>query len=458
MIQLQRIAALAVLALCLLASGCATIRPARPDLARLYESNSVDVEQPPVILIHGLMGSTLVDSKTGKQFWPGSLGTLAFSTYGDLAHMTSETGDGPHLVPGDLFTGIGGVDFYSALVDTLEQVARYKRGVPGQPVGNDRRRYYVLLYDWRKDNFEAVKQLHALIEQIRIDYRDPKLRVDIIAHSNGGLIADYYLRYGPTDVLDQREFKPWDEGDKRIRRIVMLGTPLLGAVTSLERLVAGFRLTLRPIPVEVLATFATPFEALPHPLVHSVVDPAGQAIDLDIYDSGMWRRNRWGVYSPEVEARVRATAKLPADGERAVADLQATFEHNLERARKFQWALTPPFLDQDVSVAIFGGDCSLTEGHAVLEQTVGGPKLAFRPGDVQKKLPGVDYEDLMLEPGDTLVTRSSEVARESNDPGKPRHAFNFFPAAQSFFLCESHDQLTTNVYFQDNLLYFLLSR
>src|SRR6476620_905250 len=106
--------------LALLFTGCATIRPDKPDLARLYESNSVDVDQPPVILIHGLMGSTLVDSKTGKQFWPGSLGTLAFSTYNDLARMTSETDDGPHLVAGDLFTGIGGVDYYGALVDTLE--------------------------------------------------------------------------------------------------------------------------------------------------------------------------------------------------------------------------------------------------------------------------------------------------------------------------------------------------
>ena len=446
------------LVLSLLLSGCATVRPARPDLGRLYESNSTDIEQPPVILIHGLMGSTLVDSKTGKQFWPGSLGTLAFSTYTDLARMTNEDADGPRLVPGDLFTGIGGVDFYSALVDTLENVARFKRGVPGQPVGADRRRYYVLVYDWRKDNIEAVRKLHALIEQIRIDYNDPNLRVDIIAHSNGGLIANYYLRYGPTDVLDEREFYPWDEGGKRVRRVVLLGTPLLGAVTSLERLVQGFRLTVRTIPVEVLATFATPFEALPHPLVNAVLDPLGKAVDIDIYDPETWRRNRWGVFSPEVEARVRAPAKRPEDGERAVTDLQATFVRNLERARRFQWSLTSPFQNEDVSIAVFGGDCSLTEGHAVLEDTATGPKLAFRPGDVQKKVPGMDYESLMLEPGDSLVTRSSEVARESADPGKPRHAFNFFPQSQSFFLCESHDKLTNNVYFQDNLLYFLLSR
>jgi pimeloyl-ACP methyl ester carboxylesterase len=447
-----------LLALCVLLTGCATIRPPKPNLARLYENNSADAEQPPVILIHGLMGSTLMDSKTGKQFWPGSLGTLAFSNYSNLARMTAETDGGPHLVPGDLFTGIGGVDFYSALVNTLEHVARFKRGVPGEPVGNDRRRYYVLVYDWRKDNIEAVRKLHALIEQIRIDYNDPNLRVDIIAHSNGGLIANYYLRYGPTDVLDQREFYPWDEGSKRIRRIVLLGTPLLGAVTSLERLTQGFRLTVRTIPVEVLATFATPFEALPHPLVNSIIDPSGKAVDLDIYDPAIWRGNHWSVFSPEVEARVRASAKTPAEGAQAVAELQATFVRNLERARRFQWSLTSPFHDEDVDIAVFGGDCQLTEGHAVLEQTAAGPALAFHAGDVRNKVPGVNYGKLMLEPGDGLVTRASEVARESDDPGLPRHAFNFFPMAQSFFLCESHDQLTTNTYFQDNLLYFLLSR
>ena len=449
---------LPLLMLFLLLSGCATVRPERPDLARLYERHSTDVDQPPVILIHGLMGSTLVDSKTVKQFWPGSLGTLAFSTYSNLARMTAESADGPHLVPGDLFTGIGGVDYYGALVDTLEHAARFKRGVPGQPVGSDRRRYYVLVYDWRKDNIEAVRKLHALIDQIRIDYGNPNLRVDIIAHSNGGLIADYYLRYGATDVLDEPEFHPWSEGGKRIRRIVLLGTPLLGAVTSLERLMVGFRLTVRVIPVEVLATFATPFEALPHPLFDAVLDPAGNPVAIDLYDARIWRDHHWSVFSPEVAARVLASAKTPDDGARALAELQATFTRNLERAGRFQRALGSPFRSDEVSIAMFGGDCALTEGHAVLETDAAGARMAFRPGDVENKLPGVDYDKLMLEPGDTLVTRSSQLARESGDPAAPGRAFNFFPQAQNFFLCEAHEKLTTNVYFQDNLLYFLLGR
>jgi len=147
---------------------------------------------------------------------------------------------------------VAGVDFYGELLRTLESVGRFERSTPGTPVGSERRRYYVLLYDWRKDNIVAVRKLHAMIEQIRVDYGDPNLRVDIVAHSNGGTITNWYLRYGPNDVPAEGPMPTWEEGDKRIRRVIMLGTPMLGAVTSLERLVYGTRLAVRTVPVEVI--------------------------------------------------------------------------------------------------------------------------------------------------------------------------------------------------------------
>jgi pimeloyl-ACP methyl ester carboxylesterase len=441
----------------------------------LYENSSDDPNQPPVIVLHGLAGSTLVDAKTGKQFWPGGLKSLAFSNYRDLAQMSVEDREGEGLVPGDLTYGVGGVDFYAALLRSLETVGRFERGVPGQPVGPQRRRYYVFVYDWRKDNLVAVRKLHALIDQIRVDYGNPALKVDMIAHSNGGMIADYYLRYGPRDVLEGApvvaggaRFQTWDEGDKRIRRLVMLGTPELGAVTSLERLVYGMRVGLGTVPVEVMATFATPYQALPHPLTKPVLDTRGAPVDIDIYDPAVWKRERWGVYSPEVVARVRESLSEPIEGERAVSALQAGFDRNLRRAERWQWALTAPLPPNRVETAVFGGDCEATPGHGVMLDEAGHSRLVFRPKDVtaghenanggRGVTPVFDYAHLMSEPGDGLITRSSQVARRPLGLAVDDDRFHPLPAGQTFFLCESHGRLTHNLYFQNNLLYFLMTR
>ncbi|MFY2762623.1 lipase/acyltransferase domain-containing protein [Arenimonas sp. MALMAid1274] len=440
--------------LCL--AACTTT-PERPDLARLYEADVQNDRQPPVILIHGLMGSTLVEPESGKEFWPGSIGTLAFSEYRELARMKAAEADGGALVPGDLFYGVGRTDYYQALIDTLEGVGRFKRGTPGTPVqADDRRRYYVLLYDWRKENLEAVRQLHALIDQIRVDYRDPDLAVDILAHSNGGLIANYYLRYGPNDVLTSDEFIPWEQGAHRIRRMVLLGTPSLGAVTSLERLQQGFKIAWRTVPVEVLVTFATPFEALPHPDAQVVYSPEGQPIPFNIYDADAWRVRRWSVFSPDVEARVLAAAPDRATGELNMAQLQAYFVRHLARARQFQRALSAPMPANGVEVAVFGGDCTLTPARAVLDRDAGGERLVIRPDQVKARVEGVDYERLLLQPGDGLVTRDAQLGRGLPPIGG--RAGNTHPVSQSFFLCERHDQLSVNPYFQNNLLYFLLGR
>lgn len=441
----------------LVLAGCSGA-PARPDLARLYEEDTRNPAQPPVILIHGLMGSTLVERDTGKEYWPGGLGTLAFSDYRELARVRDVEQRGGGLVPGDLFYGVARTDYYEALTKALEDVGRFRRAEPGEPVkGNgDRRRYYVLLYDWRRENIHAVRQLHELIEQVRRDYDDPDLPVDVLAHSNGGLIASYYLRYGPQDILDRNEFTPWDEGAHRIRRMVLLGTPNLGSVISLERLQKGVKIAFRTVPVEVLATFATPFETLPHPDVKFVHGLDGEPIDLDIYDVDTWRKHRWGIFSPEVEARVIAAAHGPETGALQLAALQATFVRHLERARKLQLALGEPAQSHGVEVAVFGGDCTLTPGRAVLDEKDGVRSLVVRPEDIRGGIDGVDYERLLLQPGDGLVTRDSQLGR-GRVPGQGA-AYDSYPFAQSFFLCERHDQLSVNPYFQNNLLHFLLAR
>ncbi len=440
-------AKLLLLSLALLAGGCLSFNK-RPDLDLLYRSSHLNDNNTPVIIIPGLMGTTLVNGK-GEEVWPKSVGNIAFSRFDDIA--LDENKD---IRPGGLFDALAGVDFYGTLVTTLEKAGRYQKGEPGEPIANkNRRRYYVLLYDWRKSNFDAVNQLHDLIEQIRRDYGKPDLQVDIIAHSNGGLIARYYLQYGPQDAASRVSPAPWREGDARIRRIAMLGTPNLGSIVSVSRLYRGFRLGLREIPPHILSYFATPFETLPNPKANAFIDANGTTVDLDIYDVSLWHKNGWSVFSEEVRQQVR---REYSDAERRLALLDERFVIHLENARQFQSALAVPLAGSGVQFAVFGGDCELTASRAVVEANGKGLRLAFQESEIAGKRRNVDYVRLMQAPGDGLVTRESQLARASNIYLNQSMDRDLFPVSQTMFFCEKHDRLTSNPYFQNNLLYFIL--
>ena len=56
---------------------------------------------------------------------------------------------------------------------------------------------------------------------------------------------------------------------------------------------------------------------------------------------------------------------------------------------------------------MFGGDCVLTPARVVIEPQAGRSVTRLFPEDVRRKVIGVDYSRLMLEPGDGEVTKPS---------------------------------------------------
>ncbi len=118
---------LIVLTLVVLISSCA--KQVKPDLARLYQSSSeLTKTRPPVILVHGIMGSKLRDKTSLKELWYGSLKQLAFSNYADLGleidPITLEAVNNS-VEAFAIVDKAAGVDYYNAIINP----ARYYRSI-----------------------------------------------------------------------------------------------------------------------------------------------------------------------------------------------------------------------------------------------------------------------------------------------------------------------------------------
>jgi len=431
----------------------------QPDLARLYRE-SRPVQQPPVILIHGIFGARLSDSSSGEEVWFGSIGRLAFSNYAELAlevdPVTLEPLPSPLQASG-LTDQVAGKDYYGNILHVLEAAGGYHLATPGQPVVDGQRVFYVFAYDWRQDNVVTAEKLERLIETIQQDHGDPDLKVDLIAHSMGGLVARYYLRYGSEDVLNSNEFPVNYSGSLNVRRTILLGTPNLGSVSTLNAFIRGYKIGFNRIPPEVLATVPSVYQLFPHNLHEWLVTTDGTPLQRDIFDEEVWRRFQWSIFDPEVRRRVIAQAESEEAGTAWLELTERFFAKTLERARRFVWSLTVPVPEMKNRLIVFGGDCTLTPAKLVVEEIDGVSEIRLMPEEVLQPVPGVDYESLMLEPGDGTVTKASLLARSSLDPSLRRHRYINFPLDYPMFLCEQHEQLTGSITFQDNLLHALLS-
>jgi pimeloyl-ACP methyl ester carboxylesterase len=452
--------ALALLVPLLVVSSLVACSSASPQLTRLYQTSQPLADQPPVILVHGAFGGRLCDS-SGKEHWPGNLLDLVFNDYHELAlpfsaeQMSAEqTAKDTSLSVCGVTDTVAGRDFYGKIADTLVTAGGYQLAEPGTAVNDDQRRYYQFVYDWRQDNALSASKLDALVEQIRRDYQRPDLRVDVVAHSMGGLLTRYWLRYGVADMLNDNDFPVNNSGGQKVRRVILVGTPNLGSTNALQQLLRGGDFGVNTIKPEVLLTFPGAYQLLPHPIVDAVLGSDGEALDRDIFDLAIWRALEWGPYDPALRKRLGAAGWSEQD----LAALERYTGIHLERARRFVWSLTVENPAPSYELVVFGGDCNPTPARIVIEDVGDESHVRLWPKEIKAPRKGVDYASLMLEPGDGAVTKASLLARTTLDPSIPRHRFSDFPLDYSVMFCEDHSKLTGNLTFQDNLLHILLSR
>jgi pimeloyl-ACP methyl ester carboxylesterase len=350
------------------------------------------------------------------------------------------------LVAYEIYDKVAGIDFYASILETLTEAGGYVMGDINDPRPGDT--CFVFYYDWRRDNVEGALELGRAIRQIKSRLGDPGMRFDIVAHSMGGLIAEYYLKYGTRDVLGDPGAHPSYEGARNISRLILIGTPRRGTMSALEALHTGISRTLDP---NALFTMPSIYQLLPNDAASHFVDPQGRPIDVDLFDAASWVRYGWSIFNRGDGSR---EGRRTASGGEILTVEMRFLQSALDRARSFHRALgrndgeTP-----SVPTHLFGSDCVPTLDRAVIYATGSGYATLFddetRPGRSRP-----DLERLLFVPGDGTVTAGSLLALDGAELRDPL-SFSSRPVTSTYFFCESHGMLPTHRGFQDNLFHVL---
>jgi pimeloyl-ACP methyl ester carboxylesterase len=449
-----------LLAVSLISSGCISAHRT-PDLQNIFASARARTGKPPVIVIPGILGSELINSKTGETVWPS-----AFRTANDVLPISPNLeSNRDDLVPGKILETVRlarilpEVYVYRDLLEALRQYAGYREGNWENPgTDGDRDTFYVFAYDWRRDNVANARDLIRRVEQLKQRLQRPDLKFNIIAHSMGGLIARYAAMYGDADLpADDTSIRPTWQGAAHISKIVMIGTPNEGTSDAFATLVDGYSITeglrrrvplLNKLTAEDAARTPSVFQLMPHRQAAKFLDENLQPLQLDLYDPEIWKRYGWGaIYSHNFAHRVNA------DPEQLDAYLAAT----LKRARRFHEALDAvESSDSPVVLLAIGGDCEETLSAPVIlrDRKQNRWLTLIRPREYRTasgvKMSKKQVTAAMYAPGDGRVTRASLLGENLV---KTRDRLTGFTLSHyAVFGCDLHGQLPRNKTLQDNAL------
>ena len=477
---------LITLVFALATAGCGARRT--PDLGRIFAGVRGREGKRPVIVIPGILGSRIVNRRTGEVVWPSvfrsGVDGLSLPTTPDLSNNRDEL-VAARIIEGAKLAGNFGpeVYVYHYLIRALEDYGGYREGDwANPPEGGDRDTFYVFAYDWRRDNVESARLLVKRVEALKLKLGRPDLRFNVVAHSMGGLVARYAAMYGDRDLPPEGSApRPDWAGAGFVNKIFMFGTPNAGSAEAFAVLLEGYSVTeglrrrvrlLNKLSREDVLTAPSIFQLLPHGAAARFLDRDLRPLSVDLYDPATWRRYGWSAandpaFRAAYERGAARDEEAPA-GRGTLADLDAYFDAALARARRFHEALDAPGSSDAAAAPVklfaFGGDCEETLSAPVVMQdgktgrwlTLTRPK-SLRASDGRRLRRG-EVVRAMYAPGDGRVTRDSLMGAGLGAAGRASALYETpLPVAYAAFACDLHSDLQNNRTLQDNALTLLVS-
>ena len=424
-----------------------------------------------MIVIPGILGSQLINSKTGETVWPSAFRTsqegLPISP--DLAANRDDLVPGKIIETVRLARVLPEVYVYRDLLQALRQYAGYREGDWENPGADDfRDTYYVFAYDWRLDNVTNARELVRRIERLKSKLQRPDLKFNVLAHSMGGLIARYAAMYGDADLPDgDSPFQPTWAGAVHISKIVMIGVPNEGSADAFATLVEGYSITeglrrrvplLNKLTAEDVVRTPSVFQLMPHRQAVKFLDENLKPLAVDLYDVEVWKRYGWSVIysSPEFRRRHAGVAGTNGAGNEP-DELDAYLSATLRRARRFHEALDAADNSNSAVVLLaIGGDCEETLSSPVIlrDEKRNRWLTLTRPREyrtsIGTKISKREATAAMYAPGDGRVTRASLLGENIFRTRDTQTGFTL--ARYAVFGCDLHAQLPRNKSLQDNTL------
>ena len=457
----------------LVSSACISARRT-PDLEQIFAVARSRTGKRPVIVIPGILGSELINSKTGETVWPSAFRT----SQEGLPISPNLAANRDDLVPGKIVETVKlarllpEVYVYRDLLEALRRYAGYRDGDWENPAADGYQdTFYVFPYDWRQDNVSNARELVRRIVRLKTRLQRPDLKFTVVAHSMGGLIARYAAMYGDADLPDgDGPIQPSWAGAAHISKILMIGVPNEGSADAFATIIDGYSITeglrrrvplLNKLTAEDVVRTPSVFQLMPHRQTVKFLDEDLKPLTLDLYDPEVWKRYSWSVIYSSPDFRRHYAGAAGTDG-KAEDELDTYLAATLRRARRFHEALdAAQNSESPVVLLAIGGDCEETLNAPVVlrDEKRNSWVTLTRPRDYKTsagvKISKRQATAAMYAPGDGRVTRASLLGE---DIFKIRDAATGFTLSRyAVFGCDLHGQLPRNKTLQDNALTAIVS-